>query len=410
MSVSIPSPDRGEEACRPPRTPRVTPARRLERLPDQFFAALAADAARLAHAGADVINLGQGNPDQPTPDRIVDALKQAAHNPAWHRYISFKGLTALKEEVARWYARRYQVRLDPEREIAILIGSKIGLQELSLAVLNPGDTAMVPDPGYPDYWSGIRLAGADMHRLPLAESTGFLPDLDRWAPHARLLFLNYPNNPTGRLAPPALFDEVIALAHRDGTLIAHDLAYGDIVYDNRSAVSLLARPGGREVGVEFTTLSKSYNMAGWRIGFAAGNAEIIRYLELLQDHLHCSQFGAIQQAAVAALAGPDRDVRQLVGTYQERRDRLVGRLVAGGWPVDAPEGSIFVWAKVPAGDTSHGWAQRFLHHAHVVVAPGTGFGAGGEGFVRISLTESADRLQQAADRLIAVVEGRPVSS
>ena len=270
----------------------IEPSQRLLNLPQQFFADLVGRAEILRKAGNPVINLGQGNPDQRTPTAIIEALKKAADNPAYHRYIPFNGLSELKEAVAEWYRVHHGVVIDPHREVSILIGSKIGLQEISLALLNPGDQAMVPDPGYPDYWSGIRLAGADLTPLPLTADLDFLPDLTKWRSDAKLAFFNYPNNPTGRLASTEFFDEVIQLAAKDGVVLAHDLAYGDIVFDGKRSVSLLSRPGGKEVGIEFTTLSKSYNMAGWRLGFAVGNPTIIRYLDLLQDHLHCSQFGA----------------------------------------------------------------------------------------------------------------------
>ncbi len=237
----------------------VSPADRIRALPQQFFAQLVTTAEALRQAGYDVINLGQGNPDQATPGSIVTTLQSAAADPKYHKYIPFSGLQSMKTAVASWYQSRHGVTIDSTRHVAILIGSKIGLQELSLALLNPGDRAMVPDPGYPDYWSGIRLAGADMVSLPLTADLNFLPDLSHWDREAKLAFLNYPNNPTGRLASEEFFDEIIALAARDGITLAHDLAYGDITFDGKHSVSLLSRPGGVEAGIEFTTVSKSYN-------------------------------------------------------------------------------------------------------------------------------------------------------
>ncbi len=377
----------------------MKPADRLSNLPRQFFAQLVSRAEALRRAGHDVINLGQGNPDQSTPPHIVRALQNAAEDAAFHRYISFTGLFELKSAVANWYQSRYGVKLDPVRQVAVLIGSKIGLQEISLALLNPGDRAMVPDPGYPDYWSGISLAGAQMVPWPLSADLNFMPDLEAWDPTAKLAFLNYPNNPTGRLASPALFDEIIGLANRDGVVLAHDLAYGDITFDGKKAVSLLSRPGGIEVGIEFTTLSKSYNMAGWRLGFAAGNADLIQYLEQLQDHLHCSQFGAIQAAGIEALTGSQESVTALVQHYQTRRDSFIDEAYKFGWQIPPSEGSIFVWCPVPTEETSVQFAERALADHDVVLAPGTGFGSGGEGFVRISLTASESQLIEAAQRI-----------
>ncbi len=377
----------------------MEPSERLLNLPHQFFADLVGRAEILRRAGNPVINLGQGNPDQKTPSAIIEALKEAADNPAYHRYIPFNGLFELKAAVAEWYRVHHDVVIDPEREVSILIGSKIGLQEISLALLNPGDKAMVPDPGYPDYWSGIRLAGADMVPMPLDADLDFLPDLTTWRSDAKLAFFNYPNNPTGRLASAEFFDEVIQLAARDGVVLAHDLAYGDIVFDEKRSISLLSRPGGKEVGIEFTTLSKSYNMAGWRLGFAVGNPTIIRYLDLLQDHLHCSQFGAIQVAGITALRQPLETLDVLRNLYQQRRDRFIESAAQVGWRIPPSEGSVFVWCPVPTSETAVQFCDRVLKESYVVLAPGTGFGTAGEGFVRVSLTASTEQLVEATRRI-----------
>lgn len=381
----------------------MNPANRLQRLPHQLFARMVQEVETRRSQGLDVINLGQGNPDQPTPPHIVEALREAAGNPRYQRYISFRGLPSLKEAVAEWYWARYQVTLDPQREIAILIGSKIGLEEISLALVNPGDRVLAPDPGYPDYLSGIALAGGQLVLWPLTVDNHFMPALDPWPENIRLAFLNYPNNPTGAIAPAQFYDQAITQATRHGTVLAHDLAYGDIVYDDVHAVSLLSRSGGKEVGVEFTTLSKSYNMAGWRIGFAAGNAELISYLELLQDHLHCSQWGAIQEAARIALLGPQDSVAALQKEYQARRDAFLEVAGRSGWHIPRSQGSIFLWCPVPTTKSAVDWAQIFLEQANVMVAPGSGFGDHGEGFVRIALTEPVPRLKDAAQRLSRVL-------
>lgn len=381
----------------------ITPARRLFRLPTQLFARLVATTQALQAAGHDVINLGQGNPDLPTPPHVVEAVQHAAADTATHKYIPFSGLRTFREAAAGWYARQYDVALDPETEICVLIGAKLGLQEISLCLLNEGDICLMPDPCYPDYWSGAALAGATTHSLPLTAANGFLPDLNEVpkevAQAAKLMFLNFPTNPTGAVATPAFFADVVRFARENEIAVAHDLAYGDIVYDRRKPISFLQTPGAKEVGVEFCTLSKSYNMAGWRIGFAAGNKQVIAAMKLLQDHLNCSQWGAVQRAAIAALTGPQDCVHALREEYQHRRNTWVEATRAIGWSVEPSAGSIFVWCPVPKIMTCETFADLLLRECHVVVAPGVGFGAAGEGYVRVSLTTPANRLQEAAQRI-----------
>ncbi len=375
------------------------PARRMSRLPEQFFADLVARTEARKVAGHDVINLGQGNPIDPTPDHIVDRLTQAAHEPRYHRYVPFNGLAALKEAGARWWKERHGVHLDPNREVAVVIGVKVALAELALIALNPGDVAVVPDPGYPDYWSGIALAGGRVVGLPVVVGDPSTPNFDAAPRDARLLYLNFPHNPTGRMASSADFSRAVEYARRTGAVLVHDLAYGDVTFDGRRALSLLAVPGGREVGVECLSLSKSYNMAGWRIGLAAGRADVIRQLEVIQDHLHCSQFGAIQEAAVAALDSPPEVTAAVATRYQARRDALVRGLAEAGWLVPPPEGGIFCWAPVPGGGDGTTLADFLLEHADVMVAPGIGFGSQGRAYVRFSLTAERERLEEAAARI-----------
>ncbi|MFO7171780.1 MAG: aminotransferase class I/II-fold pyridoxal phosphate-dependent enzyme [Bacillota bacterium] len=379
------------------------PSSRLQALPSHFFARIVRTAREMAAAGHDVINLGQGNPDLPTPPHIVERLVAAARDPRTHGYSPFDGLPELKEAIAAWYRRRFGVEVDPHREVAILIGAKVGLQEISLCLLEPGDVALVPDPGYPDYWSGIALAGARLHPLPLRPENGFVPDFAEVPPavaeKVRLVFLNSPANPTGAVYPPEAVQEAIAFAQRYGAALAFDAAYLDLVYDGREPMSFLQFPGAREVGVEFHTLSKSFNMAGWRIAFCAGNPDLIAQLNLLQDHLHCSQFPAIQLAAAAALLGPYEPVEALRDEYRRRRDAFVAACRRIGWEVPPPAGSFFVWCPVPAGMTAADFADRVLREAHTVVAPGTAFGAHGEGYVRVSLTAPVERLEEAAERI-----------
>lgn len=381
----------------------IVTTRRLERLPQQFFSRLVQTTAALQAAGHDVINLGQGNPDQPTPPHIIRRLQEAVLDPLTHRYPPFNGLRTLRQAVSAWYDKRFGVTLDPDSEVCIMIGSKVGLQEISLCLLEAGDVCLMPDPGYPDYWSGVALVGGVSYPLPLTANNGFVPDLGALPPdvvqRAKLMFLNFPGNPTGAVAPPEFFKGAVAFAEKNGVVVAHDSPYGDLVFDGRESRSFLQTPGAIEVGVEFGTLSKSYNMAGWRVGWAVGNREVIAALNLIQDHLHCSQFAAVQLAAAEALAGPQESVWQLRDLYQQRRDTWVEGCRRIGWPVTPSAGSFFVWCPVAPGLTSQAFADRLLQEAHVVVAPGNGFGTHGEGYVRVSLTTDVTRLQEAAGRI-----------
>lgn len=383
-----------------------TEANRMKRLPAQFFASLVARINQQIASGHDVINLGQGNPDLPTPDHIVESLRSAVLDPATHRYPPFRGLPELKEAVAEFYLRTHGVRLDPQREVAVLFGGKAGLVEISQIYLNPGDVALVPDPGYPDYWSGVALSGADMYKLSLAEKNRFLPDLTRipeeMSERAKLLFLNYPNNPTGAIADPPFFADVVNFARRHEVLVVHDFAYGAIGYDGIQPPSFLQTPGAMDVGIEIYTLSKTFNMAGWRVGFAVGRADVIEQINVLQDHYYCSLFPGIQRAAITALTGPQDCVRTLSATYQRRRDTLMAGLNQGGIRFCPPGGSFFVWMPVPPGYTSQSYADALLLHAHVGVAPGLGFGDNGDAYVRIGLLTSEQRLAEAADRIAAL--------
>jgi aminotransferase len=382
---------------------RVEPAARLKELPTQFFAGLSARAAARIAEGRDVINLGQGNPDRPTPQPIVERLREAAGNPLYHKYSPFSGFRFLKEAVAKRYEEDYGVKLDPETEVAILFGAKTGLVEISQCLLNPGDACLVPDPGYPDYWSGIALAGARMVFMPLSGDNGFLPDYGALKPEdlrsARLMFINYPNNPTGAVADASFYAETVEFAARHGIVVASDFAYGAIGFDGRRPVSFLQTPGAKEVGVEFYTLSKTYNMAGWRVGFALGNADVIRLIHLIQDHYYCSLFGAVQEAAAFALTGPQDSVRELAAMYERRRDALFRALDRIGWKARKPGGSFFCWLPVPEGYTSESFADLVLERADVVLAPGAGFGRHGEGYVRLALLADEARLEEAVERI-----------
>lgn len=375
----------------------------MRQLPTQFFATLVQNVNKEIAAGHDVINLGQGNPDLPTPPHIVQVLRQAADNPLYHKYSPFSGYAFLKEAIARRYLEDYGVQLDPEREVAILFGGKTGLVQLPQVLLNPGDICLVPDPGYPDYWSGVALAKARMSFMPLTEQNAFLPDysaipasdLER----AKLMYLNYPNNPTAATAPLPFYEETVEFAVRNKIVVASDFAYGAIGFDGRRPVSFLQAPGAKEVGIEFYTLSKTYKMAGWRVGFALGNAEIISLINLLQDHIYVSLFGGIQAAAAAALTSSQDCVSALVGRYASRRDAFFAALEEIGWHAAKPGGSFFSWLPVPEGFTSAAFAELLLREAKVAVAPGIGFGAYGEGYVRAGLLSDEDRLIEAARRI-----------
>lgn len=384
----------------------IQPAERMTGLPTQFFAKLVAKANQQVAAGHDVINLGQGNPDRPTPPHIVRKLQEAAENPLYHRYPPFNGYLFLKEAVAQRYKEDYGVELDPGTEVAILFGGKTGLVEIAQCLLNPGDVCLVPDPGYPDYWSGVALSGARMAFMPLREANAFLPDYGALSPddvnRARLMFINYPNNPTGVTAPASFYEETIQFAARHGIVVASDFAYGAIGFDGHKPVSFLQLPGAKEVGVEFYTLSKTYNMAGWRVGFAIGNAEVIRLINLIQDHYYCSLFGGIQAAAATALTGPQDCVKELVDMYQGRRDALFGELKRIGWDAKPSTGSFFTWLPVPKGYSSEQFSDLLLEQAHLVVAPGVGFGEHGEGYVRLGLLTEEARLKEAVRRVDAL--------
>lgn len=382
---------------------RIQPAARMEGLPTQFFAKLVAKANAQIAKGKDVINLGQGNPDQPTPPHIVAKLQEAAANPLYHKYPPFSGYPFLKEAVAKRYKEDYGVELDPQTEVAILFGGKTGLVEISQCLLNPGDICLVPDPGYPDYWSGVALAGAEMSFMPLLERNGYLPDLNAIDPEiakkARLMFMNYPNNPTGAVADAAFYADVVKFAEANDVVVASDFAYGAIGFDGVKPVSFLQTPGAKEVGVEFYTLSKTYNMAGWRVGFALGNADVIAMINLIQDHYYCSLFGGIQEAAALALTGPQDCVAELASRYEKRREALYSALERIGWKADRPGGSFFCWLPVPEGYTSESFADKLLFEADVVVAPGIGFGEHGEGYVRLGLLSGEARLVEAIERI-----------
>jgi L-glutamine---4-(methylsulfanyl)-2-oxobutanoate aminotransferase len=375
----------------------------LNSLPKQFFASLVKKVGDYISQGYDVINLGQGNPDQPTPAHIVAKLQEAALNPLNHKYSPFQGHRYLKQAAADFYSREYGVTLNPDKEVAILFGGKAGLVEIPQCLLNPGDSILVPDPGYPDYWSGVALAKAEMVTMPLREENNFLPDYGELnedvLAKSKLMFLNYPNNPTGASATQEFFEDTVSLANENDICVVHDFAYGAIGFDGEKPLSFLQVQGAKEVGIEIYTLSKTFNMAGWRVGFAVGNESVISAIELLQDHMYVSLFGAVQEAAAEALNGPQDCVKKLNQLYERRRNVLIDGLRGLGWNVSAPQGSFFAWLKVPAGFTSEKFANILLEQAHIMVAPGIGFGEYGEGYVRVGLLSSEERLAEAVNRI-----------
>lgn len=378
-------------------------SKKLQQLPTQFFAALVQKVNAALAEGRDVINLGQGNPDQPTPPHIIKALQEAAENPLNHKYPPFRGIAELRQAAADFYKREYNVDINPDTEVAILGGTKIGLVELPLALLNPGDTMLLPDPGYPDYLSGVVLGDVNFEVLPLFAENSFLPDYaalpDNIKEKAKLLYLNYPNNPTGGTATIEFFEETVRFAKEHNIIVSHDFAYGAIGFDGNKPVSFLQADGAKDVGIEMYTLSKTYNMAGWRIGFAVGNADIIAAINLIQDHLFCSQFPAVQQAAAIALSASQECANELRATYERRRNVLIEEAQRIGWHVTAPKGSFFAWLPVPVGYTSEQFADLLLDKADIAVAAGNGFGQYGEGYVRVGLLVSEERLREAINRI-----------
>jgi aminotransferase len=368
----------------------------LERLPEQYFAMLLARVARAAaQEGEELVDLGRGNPDVPPPEHVVEALVASARDrsAATHGYAPFLGLPGLKEAIAARYRSVYGVGLDPEREVAIVPGTKTGLVECALALADHGDTIVLPDPGYPDYRSAVALAGARLDTLPLDPAADFAPDFST-APRENVaaVYLNYPSNPCAATAPPGVFEEAVRYANQTSAAVVHDFAYADLVFDGRRPQSFLATAGAKEVGVELFSMSKSYGMAGWRLGFVVGNAEIVARVNLLQDHVRAGIFAPVQRAGIAALAGPQETVEERRALYERRRDQVVEAV-----PHARSTGTFFVWFRLPDGIT----AESLLTEHRVAVAPGEGFGAEGEGWARISLATPDERLELGLERLRA---------
>ena len=375
-------------------------AKRLDAVPPYLFAELERKIEEREKAGIDVISLGIGDPDLPTPEPVVEALARAARNPTTHQYPSNRGTDEFRAAVADFYASRFGVDLDPDTEVIPVLGGKEGVAHVALATLDPGDTALAPDPGYPPYTSGPVFSDANVHYLPLAEENGFLPDLDG-APDGQLLFLNYPNNPTGATAEVDFFTRAVEWARERGPIVVHDNAYSEITFDGYRAPSFLEAPGAKDVGVEIFSLSKGWNMTGWRAGWIAGNAEVVERYRHLKTNLDSGMFGAVQAAAVAALTEARDFPREMSEVYERRRDLVTTALREIGLDVSPPRATPYFWARVPEGFTSATFAELVLEQANVVVSPGNAYGPSGEGYVRLSLTVPDDELQEAVSRMEA---------
>jgi LL-diaminopimelate aminotransferase len=378
-------------------------ARRLDAVPPYLFAELERKIAEKRRAGIDVISLGIGDPDLPTPQPVVDALADAARDPSTHRYPTNHGSDEFREVAAAFYRDRFGAELDPASEIVPALGGKEAVGHIAMALLDPGDVCLSPDPGYPPYTSGPIFAGAEVHYLPLERENGFLPDLDAIPAEAlgraNVLFLNYPNNPTGAIVEPGYFERTVELARATGLVVVHDNAYSEICFDGYVAPSFLETPGAKEVGVEIFSPSKGWNMTGWRSGLVAGNAEVVDRFRQLKTNLDSGMFEAVQHATVAALTEARDFPREMSAVYQRRRDLVAEALTAIGLDVDPPRATPYFWVRVPEGHTSESFAELVLEEAGVVVSPGPAYGPSGEGFFRISLTVADDRLEEAVRRI-----------
>lgn len=389
----------------------IRPADRIASFKPYFFASLVQKINGLKASGMDVIRIDMGSPDLPPADFIVDALEKSARKANTHGYSPNGGTPAFREAIANYYKTRFNVDLDPKTETLQLIGSKEGLFNLSEVLLNPGDVSLVPDPGYPVYSASGIIAGAEVVYLPLNRETGFLPDLDaipeETARRAKILWLNYPNNPTGAIAPMAFLEKAVAFAKKYEIVLAHDAPYTDVCFDGYRAPSILEIPGAKDVAVEFNSLSKTYNMAGWRLGMAVGNAQVINYLHTFKSQVDSSQFQPILDAGIAALAGDQSWLEERNEIYQHRRDVVLQGLRAAGFTVDTPPAAIYVWAQLPAGEKdSITFCNRLLEETGVSTTPGIVYGQHGEGYLRISLGTATHRIEEAMERITRWVKAK----
>ncbi len=378
-------------------------ANRIEKLPPYLFVGISQAIARKRAEGADVISFGIGDPDIPTPSHIMERLWEAAQVPANHRYPETYGLPECRRAIAHWYQKRFGVSLEPDTQVLPLIGAKEGIGHVALCFLDPGDVALVPDPGYPVYAAGTLFAGGESYWMPLTEENGWLPDLDAIPPavarQAKVMWVNYPNNPTSAIAGLDFFEKVVEFARRHDIIVLHDAAYSEVAYDGHRPNSFLQVEGAIEVGMEFHSLSKTYNMTGWRIGMAVGNAEMIDALMRVKSNLDSGVPQAIQMAAIEALTGPQDYLIERNAIYQGRRDKMIETLTGLGLWVQPCKASLYVWARLPEGYTSGEFAKLLLEEKDIVVTPGAGYGRYGEGYIRLSLTTPDDQLERGLARL-----------
>lgn len=383
---------------------------RIERLPPYVFNVTAELKLEARRRGEDIVDLSMGNPDGATPPHIVAKLVEAAQRPDTHGYSTSKGIPRLRRAISHWYEQRFGAAIDPDQESVVTIGSKEGLAHLMLATLDRGDTVLVPDPSYPIHMYGAVIAGADIRSVPIAPGVDFFDELERAIrgsyPKPKMIVLGFPSNPTAQCVELPFFERVVALARQHDILVVHDLAYADIVFDGWKAPSIMQVPGAKEVAVEFFTLSKSYNMAGWRIGFMVGNRELTAALARIKSYHDYGTFTPLQVAAIAALEGDQSCVREIAARYQRRRDVLVRGLHAAGWPVEVPKASMYVWAQIPEPYRASGsleFCKQLLSRAKVCVSPGVGFGGCGDGYVRFALIENEGRIRQAVRGIKAML-------
>ena len=385
--------------------------RRMKRLPPYVFATVNELKMSARRAGEDIVDLGMGNPDLATPQHIVEKLVEAAQKPTNHRYSASRGITKLRHAICAWYGRRYDVDLDPESETVVTIGAKEGLSHLVLSIISPGDVVFAPNPTYPIHPYSAIIAGGDLRSIPVARDRDFFEDLQSavkqtW-PAPRLLILSFPHNPTGEVVELDFFEKVVDFCKENQMLLIHDLAYADLCFDGYKAPSLLQVKGAKDIGVEIFSMSKSYSMAGWRVGFVCGNREMVNALTRIKSYLDYGMFQPIQIAAIIALNEEQSCVQEIVDVYRERRDVLISGLNRVGWEVPSPKGTMFVWAPIPERYKHLGsveFAKMLIHEAKVAVSPGLGFGQYGEGFVRFALVENAQRINQAVRGLRKVMQ------
>lgn len=378
-------------------------AERLKLLPPYLFAEIDRMKAEAAKTGLDIISFGIGDPDLPTPSHIIEALDRGAQDSKNHQYPSYEGMLSFRRAVVGWYEKRFGVDLNPEDEVLSLIGSKEGIAHISLAFINPGDVAIVPDPAYPVYHAGVVFAGGETVSMPLEAEYGFLPDLEglkrNVLKRAKLMFLNYPNNPTAAVATESFFSEAVEFAREHEIILVHDAAYSEMFFDGVQTRSILQTPGAKDVAVEFHSVSKTYNMTGWRVGFVAGNKEVLAGLGAVKTNIDSGVFQAVQEAAIAALTGDQLCVEQMRSTYEKRRDHLVEGLQSLGLKAQKPSATFYVWFPTPEKYSSIEFTAHLLKETGVVVTPGNGFGDAGEGFVRMTLTQTEERIQEALERI-----------